>query len=54
MRTEQPSQPPERSDEDRIQQIEKDLYSLDAQLLKIQEWLHYAEERLKAADGSPP
>jgi len=54
MSTKQPSQPSEKSDDDRIQQIEADLRSLNRQIVKIQERLHYVREKLEAVNVSPP
>jgi hypothetical protein len=54
MRPEHPSQTPEKSDEDRLRQIEEDLCLLTQQLLKIQERHRYAQALLNAAPVSPP
>ena len=52
MNTTQPTQAPEKSDDDRIRQIEEDLLFLHWQLLKIHERFHDAQEQLKAAELS--
>jgi len=54
MSTEPSPQTPEKSDEDRLMQIAEDIHALHRQILRIQQWLRYAQEMLETMDISPP
>ena len=54
MSTEQPSQAPEKNDEDRIVQMEEDLHALHWQIANMEDRLCYIMTRLKTAKLHTP
>jgi len=54
MSTEQPSQAPEKNDEDRIVQMEEDLHTLNWQIANIEDRLYFIMTRLKTAKLGTP
>ena len=54
MSTEQPSQAPEKNDEDRILQIEKDLHALNWQRENMEDRLCFIMTRLQTAKLGTP
>ena len=50
MSKEHPSHAAEKSDDDRILQMQQDLWSLHSQILNIEDRLSYIFQRLEAAD----
>jgi hypothetical protein len=54
MSTEQPSQAPEKNDEDRILQMEEDLQALNGQISNLEDRLCFIMTRLKTAKLDTP